>query len=62
MTIQELFKNYPLSPKYLADKLMMCKQQMNQYKHSKPISKANIKRINEYINQLGKELSKIKLE
>ena len=62
MTIPELFNKYPISPKYLSDDIKMCKQQMNCYKQGKPISKFNLKRINDYINKIGKELSKLKLE
>lgn len=61
MTIPELFQKYPIAPKYIADDLKMCKQQMHCYKQGKPISKANLKRINDYLNKIGKELSKIKI-
>ena len=62
MNIPDFFQKYPIAPKYLADDLDMCKQQMSCYKQGKPISKANLKRLNDYINQIGKELSIIVLE
>ena len=61
MTIPELFNKYPLSILKVAKSLGMCRQQLSVYVNGGNISDRNIKRVNDEINKIGKELSEVKL-
>jgi hypothetical protein len=62
MTIQQLFKQYPLIASKIAKRINMPKQQLNRYIHGGKITNNNLSRIQEAVNKIGWDIYQTKLE